>query len=125
MLRGGKKYHKDPLKRHVLGVAKALPPTCPRRECPHPSAFHYDADGVDSDRCTVLDCPCGKEQVVEEHVLKLKSDDSETHTWLLDGKEVASTNHDADGWAGMRAVGDALLTVARRLGWTIEGVGSR
>jgi hypothetical protein len=62
VLRGGRKYRKDPLKRHVLGVAKRLPSTCPRHECEHPSGVHYDAHGVDTDACTVLDCPCGKEE---------------------------------------------------------------
>jgi hypothetical protein len=56
------------------------------------------------------------------HVLRLVQPDGERQVWLLDGEEVASTSHDSDGWDGMHAVGEALLAVARKLGWMIKGV---
>jgi hypothetical protein len=61
VLRGGRIYRKDPLKRHILGASKR-PGDCPvKPPCEHLLTEH-SRRSVGGWRCDDEGCPCGKEE---------------------------------------------------------------
>lgn len=50
----------------------------------------------------------------------LSKSDDENLTVFLNGKEIASANHDTDGWAGMEAIEELVTKIAKALKIPVE-----
>lgn len=47
---------------------------------------------------------------------EIQTIDDEQEAYLIDGKEISSSNHDDHGWSGMGSMRDMFTSIAKHLG---------
>ena len=58
--------------------------------------------------------------IMKKNMIQIVRPNDEEIDFLLNGKEFYSVNHDEHGWAGMDAVQDVVVILAKKLGIKIN-----